>query len=105
MDFFYHGVTALVGRCLLLIEDSRSHSDTPHSVGLLWTSDQLVAETLPDNTHHSQQTDIHAPGEIRTHSHSKQAAADPRLKPRGHWDRQRWVLGALIYEGVRLESW
>ena len=26
-------------------EASKSHSDTPHSVGLLWTSDQLVAET------------------------------------------------------------
>jgi hypothetical protein len=24
---------------------SRSYSDTPQSVGLLWTSDQLVAET------------------------------------------------------------
>jgi len=22
-----------------MVEDSRSHSDTPHSVGLLWTSD------------------------------------------------------------------
>ena len=30
---------------LLSIEASRSHSDTPHSVGLLWTSDQLDAET------------------------------------------------------------
>jgi hypothetical protein len=29
----------------LIIEASRSHSDTPHSVVLLWTSDQLVAET------------------------------------------------------------
>jgi hypothetical protein len=35
----------LVGQGLLIIEASRSHSDTPHSVGLLWTSDQSVAET------------------------------------------------------------
>jgi len=34
-----------VSLSLLIIEDSRSHSDTPHSVGLLWTSDQLVTET------------------------------------------------------------
>ena len=34
-----------VGQGLLRIEDSRSHSDTLQSVGLLWTSDQLVAET------------------------------------------------------------
>ena len=43
--FFYHGVTTLLGQGLLVIEASRSHSDTPQSVGLLWTSDQLVAET------------------------------------------------------------
>ena len=30
---------------LLTIEASRSHSDTPHSVRLLWTSDQHDAET------------------------------------------------------------
>ena len=34
-----------VGQGLFVVEASRSHSDTPHSVGLLWTSDQLVAET------------------------------------------------------------
>jgi len=34
-----------VGQGLLIIEDSRSHSNTPHSVGLLWTRDQPVAET------------------------------------------------------------
>jgi hypothetical protein len=32
-------------------------------------------------------TNIHAPGAIRTHDPSKRAAADPRLRPRGHWDR------------------
>ena len=35
--------------------------DAPQSVGLLWMSDQSVAEPLPDNTQHSQQTNIHAP--------------------------------------------
>jgi len=34
-----------VGQNLLIHEVSRSHSDTPQSIGLLWTSDQLVAET------------------------------------------------------------
>jgi len=32
-------------------------------------------------------TDIHAPGGIRTHYPSKRSAVDPRLRPRGHWDR------------------
>ena len=43
---------------------------------------------LPDNT---QQTNIHAPGGIRTHNLSRRAAKDLRLRPRGHWDR-RYVL-------------
>ena len=34
----------LVDQGLLITEASRSHSDTPHSVGLLWTSDQPDAE-------------------------------------------------------------
>jgi len=44
-NYFCHGATAVVGQGLLIIEDSWSHSDTPHSVGLLWTSDQPDAET------------------------------------------------------------
>jgi hypothetical protein len=35
----------LVGQGPLIIEASPSHSDTPHSVGLLWTSDQPHTET------------------------------------------------------------
>jgi hypothetical protein len=41
----FHGSTALVSLGLLTVEVSRTHSDTPHSVGLLWTNDQPVAET------------------------------------------------------------
>ena len=41
---------------LLIIKSSRSHSSTPHLVGLLWTSDQPTLRPLPDNTQHSQQT-------------------------------------------------
>jgi hypothetical protein len=43
------------------------------------------------NTQHSQQTNIHAPGRIRNRNPSKRSAADPRLRPLGHWDRQeKW---------------
>jgi hypothetical protein len=77
----------LVGQGLLVIIASRWHSDTPHTVGLIWTSDQPDAETSgPDNAQHSQETDIHALGGIRTHNPSSRAAADPRLKLRGHRD-------------------
>jgi len=34
-----------VGQCLLIVNSSRSHSDTPHYLGFLCTSDQPVAET------------------------------------------------------------
>ena len=42
----------------------------------------------PDNTRHSQQINIHAPGGIRTHDLSSRAAADLHLRPRDHRDRQ-----------------
>jgi hypothetical protein len=51
---------------------------TPQSVGLLWTSDQPVAETSTWQHKHSQETNIHVPGEIRTHDPSKRSAADLR---------------------------
>ena len=38
------------------------------------------------NTHN-----IHAPGGIRTHNLSRRAAADLRLRPRGHWDRHIYI--------------
>ena len=42
---------------------------------------------LPDNTQHSQQTNIHALGVIRTHDLSRRTATDLSLRPRGFWDR------------------
>jgi hypothetical protein len=43
--FFTMAQQPPVGQGPLIIEDSLLHSDTPHSVGLLWTSDQPDAET------------------------------------------------------------
>jgi hypothetical protein len=43
-DFSSTAPQPLVGHGLLIIKASRSHSDTPRSVGLLWTSDQPNAE-------------------------------------------------------------
>jgi len=44
--FFWVALRPNSGHGLLIHEVSRSHTnDAPHSVGLLWTSDQLVAET------------------------------------------------------------
>jgi hypothetical protein len=35
----------LVGQSVLTVVASQPHSDTPHSVGLLWTSNETGAET------------------------------------------------------------
>jgi len=66
-----------------------SHSDTPHSAGLLWMSDRPLAETSLYRTHTKLTTDNHAPGGIRTHNLNKWRAVGKRLRPRGHWDRHR----------------
>ena len=89
--FFYHGATVLVGQVLLIIEDSRSHSDILHSVELPWKGDQTVAETSTCQ-HTTLTTDRHpAPGVFRTHDLSRRAAADPRLRPRGHRARRLYM--------------
>ena len=63
-----------------------THNDSPQSVGLLWTSGQLVAQTSTWQ-HTTITTDIHAPCGIRAHDLSRRAAVDLRLRPRDHCDR------------------
>ena len=47
--------------------------------------DQPVAEVSTcNNTHHSQETNVHTSGEIETRNPSKRAATGLRLRPRGH---------------------
>jgi len=80
-----------VGQSLLIHEVSRSHTTMHHSQ---YDSSERVFSSshrpLPDNTQHSQQTDIHAAGGIGTHNLNRQAAADLRLRPCGHWDWQNY---------------
>ena len=89
-----------VGQGLLVHEVSSSHTTTHHSrqdsSGRVISSSQ---RPLPDNTQHPQQTNIHTSGGIRTHRLSRRAAADPRLRPRGHWDRRWYVLVRKIFSG------
>jgi hypothetical protein len=84
--FFYPAFTALYefepphsGRSEI------THKDAPQSVGLLWTSDQPVAET--STWQHSQRTTIHTPGGIRTRNPNKQSAVDKRLRVKAHTQR------------------
>ena len=86
--FFYHGAAVQSGpkphyRGFTI--NTQSHHSRYDSSRLVISPTQ---RPLPDNTQHSQQTNIHASGGIRTHNPSKRAAADPRLRPRGHRDRR-----------------
>ena len=89
---FLVGQQPLVGQAFLIIEASRSHSDTPQMAEQLWTSDH----PLPDNIHQSKETGIHDTGGIRTRNPNKWAGADPRLRPRGNWVRPMWSLCQII---------
>ena len=80
--FFFFCATAPMGQGLLIHEVSRSHTTTHHS--LQDSSERVISSSqrpLPDNTQQSRQTDIHAPGGIRTHNLSRGAAADPHHRP------------------------
>ena len=82
---------------LILDEISRSHTTTHHS--RQDSSGRVISPSLrplPDKTQHSQQKNIHAPGGIRTHNLRSRAAADPRLRQRGHWDRQVFLTATRL---------
>ena len=74
--FFFWALRPNAGHCLLILEVSRSHTTTHHS--RQDSSGRVISwsqRPLPD-TQHSQQTNIHDPGGIRTHDLSRRAAAD-----------------------------
>jgi hypothetical protein len=80
----------------LFSEGPSSHWDIPRSTELLWKTEGPVGETsLPDRTQHSQQTDIHGPGGIRTRNPSKTKAAEPHIRRRGQWDRLAKEISAV----------
>jgi hypothetical protein len=96
-----------VGQDLLFFEESRSHSDSTQSVGLLWTSDQpdAVNSTWQHTTFTTERHPY--PGRIRTCNLSRRAAADPRLRRRGHWhwrDLLYRCLYILLRRGLYLKS-
>jgi len=78
VDIFY-GSIALVGSGLLIIEASRSHSDTPHSVELLWMRDRPVAE--PFTRQHSTLTSERHPCLRRNSNPQFQQASGCRPAP------------------------
>jgi hypothetical protein len=69
-------------------------------------SDQTDAGNS-DKTRHSLETDFDDPGGIRTHNISRRAAADPRLRRRGHWDRhfEIWLQVSLTDKSISARGW
>jgi len=74
-----------------------THNDAPQSVGLLWTSDQLVAETSTWQ-HTTPTTDKHSCPLWDSNPRSQQASgrAHLRLRPRGPWDRRHYNIGVVF---------
>jgi hypothetical protein len=77
----------LVDQGHYIVEASPSHSETPHSLRLLWTRNRPVAEisTCKDTTF-KRERDFLVPGGIRTRSPKKQAAADTSFRQPVHRD-------------------
>jgi len=74
----------LVGQGLLFIQvhDHTQTHHTPHD-----SSGRMISPTqsfLPDNTQHSLERGIHAPGGVRTRIPSNRGVAAAHFKPRGH---------------------
>ena len=71
------------------VKGLRDHTHGTHHT-LYDSPGRVISPTqkpLPENTQHSQETNIHRPSAIRNRISRKRVAADPRLKPLRHWDR------------------
>ena len=81
----FHVSIVLVDLCILIVEISWWHLYTPHSVGLLRTSDRPVAETSIWKHTTLRRDSLPCP-QLDSNTISQQATAYLRLRPRGHWD-------------------
>jgi hypothetical protein len=76
-------LTVGVEVCYFSLDHTQTHTTvcrTPLGEGLARRRDLYLT------THkHSQETNIHALGGVRTHDPSKRSAADLRFRRRGHW--------------------
>ena len=84
---------SLIGQDLLFIKRSRSQSDTPHSVGLSWRSNQ--PDAWASTWQHTTLTRGRQPY-TRQDSNPKSQPSErpqtPHLRSRGHWDKRQDVL-------------
>jgi len=86
------------------MHDSPSRSDNHHCSVFESTLRQATIGRTTLNDEHVRRRDLyltthntHTPGEIRIRNPSKRAVADPRLRPRGHWDWQYFNVHFITY--------
>ena len=77
------GLTAQVFSTRFHEHTQTHHIQQDSSEGVIGSSQR----PLPDNTQHSEETDIHAPSVIRTRNPNRRTALGLCLRPRGHWDQ------------------
>jgi hypothetical protein len=99
MIFFFNAQQTLVGQGLLIFEDGRSHSETPHSVESSGRAISPTQKPILDNTQHLEAMDIHVAGGTR--SDKTQQAKGSRLTPETVWPPR----SAFIHYVVCLFSW
>jgi hypothetical protein len=89
-SLFYLLVHSRCRGCLVSLDHTQTHttvSRTPLDEGSARRRDlYLTTQTL-----YKRQKNP-CSGEIRTHDPSKRSAADPRLRPRGHWDHYENII-------------
>jgi len=94
-------------QCVLIVEASRSHSDTPHSVGLLWPSDQSDTETSTwQNTTLTRDTSMLPAGfepPIPASERRQTHALDRQIyKKKVKWSRYRPGVAQRVSRGIAL---
>jgi hypothetical protein len=107
-SYFFYGATAPVGQDLFIIEDSRSHS-VLGKTHLDERSARRIDLYLTIHSTHKRQK-IYYPGGIRIQNSSKRAATEPRLRPRGRWERLKtgfnlvkWNQISVCEDGIYLK--
>ena len=101
--FFSVALRPNMGHGLLILE-FLDHTQRRTTVGRTpldeWSARRRDLYLTTHNTHNRQ--NIQAPGRIRTHDLSRRAAADLRLRPRGHWDR---LIDRITLSKINFSNW
>lgn len=87
-----------MGQVRLILGVSSSLTVTHHSQKAFSEREIGQSQRPPiEKTQELQETDIHAPGGIRTRNHSMIAVAGPRIRRLRQWNRRLSVSSSLIF--------